>query len=166
MIEHVYIHIPFCLRKCKYCDFVSGKDIKNKELYIQTLLSEIKSSISTNLKNIKSNTATMSEFYQAFIAPIEAMYDDGQVATCTPNDQINALLNNEKTSVAAEKYYTVYCQAIDAYGTVEDIEVLGTNMAELSSDAAAALNEILLTIEQDPFSNIRQLLTELYNDEA
>ena len=42
MIEHAYIHIPFCLRKCKYCDFVSGKDINNKEIYLEALLSEIK----------------------------------------------------------------------------------------------------------------------------
>lgn len=44
MIEHAYIHIPFCLRKCKYCDFVSGKDIKNKNIYINSLLSEINNS--------------------------------------------------------------------------------------------------------------------------
>ena len=41
MVEHVYIHIPFCLRKCRYCSFVSGLDIKNKDIYIDALLKEI-----------------------------------------------------------------------------------------------------------------------------
>ncbi|MCD7879348.1 MAG: radical SAM family heme chaperone HemW, partial [Candidatus Gastranaerophilales bacterium] len=42
MIKHAYIHIPFCLRKCKYCSFVSGEDIKNKEVYLDRLFYEIK----------------------------------------------------------------------------------------------------------------------------
>ena len=38
----IYIHIPFCVRKCKYCDFLSapaGKDVQGK--YIEMLLKEI-----------------------------------------------------------------------------------------------------------------------------
>ncbi len=41
MIEHAYIHIPFCLRKCRYCSFVSGENIKNKEQYLKALYEEI-----------------------------------------------------------------------------------------------------------------------------
>ena len=43
MIEHSYIHIPFCTRKCKYCSFISGKNIEYKERYLHFLLKEIKS---------------------------------------------------------------------------------------------------------------------------
>ena len=41
MTGHAYIHIPFCLRKCAYCSFVSGVNIKNKDVYINALLKEI-----------------------------------------------------------------------------------------------------------------------------
>ena len=39
----IYIHIPFCKRKCDYCDFVSfsGKTPKMQESYVNALLSEI-----------------------------------------------------------------------------------------------------------------------------
>ena len=43
MIKHVYIHIPFCLRKCHYCSFVSGIDIRYKDIYIEALIKQINS---------------------------------------------------------------------------------------------------------------------------
>lgn len=38
----LYIHIPFCVRKCGYCDFLSAPaDEKARDLYVQALLMEI-----------------------------------------------------------------------------------------------------------------------------
>ena len=42
MVEHVYIHIPFCSGKCYYCSFVSGKNIKDKDKYLTALIKQIK----------------------------------------------------------------------------------------------------------------------------
>lgn len=38
----VYIHIPFCVKKCKYCDFLSAPDSKSTiDKYVETLCREI-----------------------------------------------------------------------------------------------------------------------------
>lgn len=40
----LYIHWPFCEKKCSYCDFVSGPQFKNQEEpYLKALLSELQS---------------------------------------------------------------------------------------------------------------------------
>ena len=39
----LYIHIPFCVKKCQYCDFLSGpSDQETRDRYIEALLAEIK----------------------------------------------------------------------------------------------------------------------------
>lgn len=39
----LYVHIPFCVRKCQYCDFLSAPaDDRTKERYVQALCKEIK----------------------------------------------------------------------------------------------------------------------------
>ena len=38
----IYVHIPFCVKKCDYCDFLSGPaDRKQQRAYVQALLAEI-----------------------------------------------------------------------------------------------------------------------------
>ncbi len=38
----LYVHIPFCIKKCAYCDFLSGPDDERKrQEYINTLIKEI-----------------------------------------------------------------------------------------------------------------------------
>lgn len=39
----LYIHIPFCVRKCRYCDFLSGPaEEETREKYVRALVSEIR----------------------------------------------------------------------------------------------------------------------------
>ena len=39
----LYLHIPFCIKKCDYCDFLSGPVTRaGQESYIYALLREIK----------------------------------------------------------------------------------------------------------------------------
>ena len=46
----IYVHIPFCMRKCYYCDFCSypGK-LEKQEDYVQALKEEIKKQKSKKL---------------------------------------------------------------------------------------------------------------------
>ena len=37
----IYIHVPFCAKKCLYCDFFSKTDMSQKKSYINALINEI-----------------------------------------------------------------------------------------------------------------------------
>ena len=50
----VYVHIPFCKRKCEYCDFIS---YCNKDNLIETYVEALKKEI--NLQNIQSYIDTI-----------------------------------------------------------------------------------------------------------
>ena len=39
----LYIHIPFCVKKCAYCDFYSICDLSQREAYIKALIAQIQS---------------------------------------------------------------------------------------------------------------------------
>jgi len=51
----IYVHIPFCKRKCDYCDFLSfSKNAEDMEKYVRALLSEIKSANVPPATKVKS----------------------------------------------------------------------------------------------------------------
>lgn len=51
----IYIHIPFCIAKCKYCDFLSfSVDDKTKDEYVNALISEIKGFKKSNKYQVAS----------------------------------------------------------------------------------------------------------------
>lgn len=39
----IYVHIPFCVKKCEYCDFYSLCDLSLREAYADALIAQIKS---------------------------------------------------------------------------------------------------------------------------
>ncbi|MBQ7819691.1 MAG: radical SAM family heme chaperone HemW [Bacteroidales bacterium] len=45
-MSSLYIHIPFCAKRCHYCDFHSGTDVSLRDSYIMALALELKSRIS------------------------------------------------------------------------------------------------------------------------
>ena len=90
MIESAYIHIPFCIRKCKYCSFVSGEDIKNKEQYLDALLTEISEKYNDeNLKTIYIGGGTPSLLEACDIKKILSCfkYDDNTEITLEANPE-------------------------------------------------------------------------------
>jgi len=68
----IYIHIPFCVQKCKYCDFASyPSQISKSYEYIESLISEMES-----YKGITADT----------------IYIGGGTPTCLDNDCLEILL--------------------------------------------------------------------------
>lgn len=71
----LYVHIPFCVRKCRYCDFVSfPADRSNMDEYIQNLLLEAEKSNQENNKPV-----------------IETVFIGGGTPSLLPNDLTKAL---------------------------------------------------------------------------
>ena len=52
----LYIHIPFCVKKCNYCDFLSGPvDEQTRQAYVDRLCVELKQEAAT-LQNYQIST--------------------------------------------------------------------------------------------------------------
>lgn len=68
-MSFLYIHIPFCIRKCHYCSFISfGAEAKRYGLYFDALKKELEYKKPKNLKTIYIGGGTPScipiEFYE------------------------------------------------------------------------------------------------------
>lgn len=54
MSVSLYIHIPFCVSKCAYCDFFSKTDLSSIDLYVDALVNEIKFRLKNSNPKIKT----------------------------------------------------------------------------------------------------------------
>lgn len=85
-MKNVYIHIPFCKSKCKYCSFVSYPRIELKEKYLEALEKEV----TTRYRGEKLNT----------------LYFGGGTPSILTSSELNKLINlfntDEDTEITAE----------------------------------------------------------------
>lgn len=59
MSEHLYIHVPFCIKKCRYCDFYSKTDLSLIPDYVTALVREIRLRSRTSVLHPKGSAATV-----------------------------------------------------------------------------------------------------------
>ena len=84
MISHAYIHIPFCIRKCRYCDFVSGENICYKSEYLNALTEQIKKQYKKEkLKTLYIGGGTPSLLEPRDIKKIISLFNIGEKAEIT-----------------------------------------------------------------------------------
>ena len=84
----IYIHIPFCVRKCNYCAFLSSAaDEATKEEYVQALINEI----------------GRCRFNFACEAPISTLYFGGGTPTVLSTEQIGRVMGAIRDNFALKE---------------------------------------------------------------
>lgn len=86
----VYIHIPFCKSRCRYCDFFSTTMLNRREEYIRALLAEI--------RNRKDEINAISTIYfgggtPSLLAPSEIKILLSEIGSIEPNSEVTMEAN-------------------------------------------------------------------------
>ena len=118
-----YIHIPFCVKKCAYCDFYSVENLSWQSEYTTALLKEIK------LKS-PSNPEAISELNSEPDSKIDTIYFGGGTPSTLPLNLIEQILsgifNNFSISPAVEITMEVNPGTIDK-DFLSGLKTLGIN---------------------------------------
>lgn len=146
-IEHVYIHIPFCVRKCRYCSFVSGFDINWKYEYLNALKREILSEYNGDkLKTVYIGGGTPSLLNGKDVAELLSMFDISEVEEITleANPETVTRENFEQYRKAGVNRISLGVQTFDE----EILKLIGRNHAEKD------ITDAVSVIKNSGFDNI------------
>ncbi len=105
----LYIHIPFCIRKCKYCDFNSGPETKEViNIYYHNLLTEIENYGNGNfpiwdyqVKTVFIGGGTPTSIDSSYIKGI--MDKVNEVFSLLPKDEIEITIEANPGTLTKEK---------------------------------------------------------------
>ena len=131
-MNSIYIHIPFCVRKCAYCDFLSGPASKERQdMYYRALSREI------------ASCAPLGELK----GPVDTLFIGGGTPSLWDGDRINGLMENIR------KYY---CFSEDAEITIEANP--GTlDAARLKAYRRAGINRISIGLQSADDRDLKTL---------
>ena len=91
----IYIHIPFCVQKCAYCDFLSGPaGREEQEAYVRALRREI------------STASKMAEEYE-----VSTVFLGGGTPSILPPEEVDGILRTVRES------FSLSSECGDYYGT-------------------------------------------------
>lgn len=123
----IYIHIPFCVKKCDYCDFISYCD---KAEYIEKYIESLKNEINNNLGALLVRN-TKGEYQTA---PLE-----------NSNYQIKTVYIGGGTPSSIDSKYIV-----DLINTIKNVGALSARNTNKECQTAPLNNDIEITIEVNP----------------
>lgn len=127
----LYIHIPFCVRKCGYCDFLSAPaDEKARDRYVQALLMEIERYQGTETANRKIKTLYIGGGTPSILS-VNQLDCIIQKIKCTFNfyDDIEASMEMNPGTASKEKCRALYQMGINRLS----IGLQSTNDMELKT---------------------------------
>lgn len=130
--QSIYIHIPFCLKKCGYCDFYSlpGASADTLEKYTRSLLAEI-----------DQQAALISA------APIKSIYFGGGTPSLLAGKQIESILTRIRSSFEVDSGAEI---SLEANPATLDREKLKTIME-------AGVNRLSLGVQSFSDDELRML---------
>jgi len=89
----IYIHIPFCAKKCEYCDFVSYDKKEDKiDEYMECLIKEIQSVGIQNKQDVEEGKDELLE--------IQTIYIGGGTPSFLKEEKIEQIMNTVKENYA------------------------------------------------------------------
>lgn len=128
----LYVHIPFCVKKCAYCDFYSQTDYSVSDAYLQALLTEAK---------------MLSQQHQGRL--VDTVYIGGGTPSSLTAAQLNDLLGalREVFAIATDAEFTL--EANPATLDEEKLLVLkNRGVNRLSIGLQSASNQELCTLSR------------------
>ncbi len=141
----IYLHIPFCVRKCRYCDFLSfPADADIRERYVQRLILEIRS-FAQHSAEIFRDTGNESDLPDSADSTkpgrpewvVPSIFIGGGTPSVLSADQIRRILDAVRSSFTVEE---------DAEVTMECNPGTDTDFGALLD---AGINRISLGIQSD-----------------
>ena len=134
LIDMIYIHIPFCVRKCLYCDFYSVTDKGKFAPYISALTDEISSFKGTHTSTVYIGGGTPTALGDGLLRVVDAVNEsfvfDGDVeftVEANPGTVDERLLGKlrrsgvNRISLGAQSFNNNELAALGRIHTAEDI---------------------------------------------
>lgn len=124
----IYVHIPFCVQKCHYCDFCSAaasEDVKNR--YAEALI-----------KNIESVSSNFTDY------EVDSIFFGGGTPTCLPAKVLSDILLSIKNNYSISENTEISLECNPATANYDDFKLLiASGFNRLSMGVQSAHDEEL-----------------------